>query len=181
MSSVLVKFDTMHIGNILPLAIIVLVVLGVAAAFLSPGRKAWLSHITAKPLMTANEIEFFQRLQRALPAYQVFPQVSFAAILTDDGKLSSKARWSVRARFDRKIADFVICERGGFKVVALIELDDRTHKANSDRQRDTITNAAGYKTFRFQSKQKPSDADIAALFQHAKAWEAPRQAVHHRA
>jgi len=49
----------------------------------------------------------------------VFPQVSFAAFLTDDGQLSRNATWNLRAKFDRKIADFVICERGTLKVVAV--------------------------------------------------------------
>ena len=133
----------------------------------------WQSRIRPKPLMTANEREFFGRLKRALPGYEVFPQVAFAAILTDDGKsFSAKARWNVRARFDRKMADFVICDRKTLAVVALVELDDRTHTASADRQRDAITKAAGYKTIRFQSKQKPSQAEIAALFQHARAWSA---------
>jgi very-short-patch-repair endonuclease len=48
--------------------------------------------------------------------------------------------------------------------VALIELDDRTHKASADRQRDAITKAAGYQMFRFKSNQKPSLTEIAALF-----------------
>jgi Protein of unknown function (DUF2726) len=146
-----------------------LIVLALAFLVLR-GRKPWLARIQRKALLTSNETEFFQRLQRALPSYHVFPQVSFAALLTDDGKLSAKARWSVRAQFDRKIADFVICERGSLHVVALIELDDRTHSASADRKRDAITNAAGYRTIRFQSKQKPSEAEIAALFQHAAAW-----------
>lgn len=47
---------------------------------------------------------------------------------------SGKIPWSVRARFDRKIADFVLCERGTLKVLALVELDDRTHTAKADRQ-----------------------------------------------
>ena len=148
---------------------VALIVLMVAALFL-PSRKPWLARIRSKPLLTGNETEFFHRLQRALPAYQVFPQVSFGALLTDDGKLSRNARWSIRGKFDRKIADFVICERGSLKVVALIELDDRTHDASADRQRDAITKMAGYQTFRFQSKQKPSEKEIAALFQHAQAW-----------
>jgi very-short-patch-repair endonuclease len=113
-------------------------------------------------------MEFYQRLKRALPALHVFPQVSFAAFLTDDGRLSGKGRWSVRAKFDRKIADFVICDFD-FKVLALVELDDRTHSAHADRQRDAITKAAGYQTIRFQSRNKPSEAEIAAL-QHAQAW-----------
>ena len=67
--------------------------------------------IRRKPLLTANEAEFFHRLQRAPPGFHVFPQASFAAFLTDDGKLSRNAQWVLRAKFDRKIADFVICDR----------------------------------------------------------------------
>jgi Protein of unknown function (DUF2726) len=146
----------------------VLLILVVVTALLLP-RKRWLSRIRRKPLLTPNETEFFHRLQRALPAYHVFPQVPFAALLTVDSKLSRKARWSIRNRFDRKIADFVVCERDGLQVVAIIELDDRTHDAKADRERDAITNAAGYQTYRFQSKKKPSEADIAALFNQAQA------------
>ncbi|MGJ5813613.1 DUF2726 domain-containing protein [Paludibaculum fermentans] len=148
-----------------------LVLLVVApAVFLLFRRKPWLSRIRRRALLTPNETEFFHRLQRALPAYRVFPQVAFAALLTDDGALSRRARWALRARFDRKIADFIVCEARSLKVVALIELDDRTHDANADRQRDAITKAAGYQTFRFESKAKPSEAELAALFQHAQAW-----------
>ena len=43
--------------------------------------------------------------------------------------------------------------------------------AEADRRRDAITKAAGYQTFRFQSKQKPSEAEIAALFHPAPALE----------
>jgi Protein of unknown function (DUF2726) len=155
--------------NIVPAVVLFLIGLSTAALMLRSGGD-WLSHVQRKSLLTANETEFLHRLQRALPSFQVFTQVSFGALLTDDGKLSHKARWSVRARFDRKIADFVICERGSLKVLALIELDDRTHNATADRQRDAITKAAGYQTFRFQSKQKPSETEIAALFQHVQAW-----------
>jgi MYXO-CTERM domain-containing protein len=150
---------------------IVLLIVVIAVFLLRRRRKSWLSHLKAKPLLTANETEFLYRLRRALPGHHVFPQVSFAAFITDDGKLSTKARWSVRAKFDRKIADFVICDRN-LTVLALVELDDRTHVASADRQRDALTRAAGYQTLRFQSKQKPSEAEIAALFQHARAWTA---------
>ena len=43
-------------------------------------RKPWLAQLRRKPLLTANEAEFFHRLQRALPGFHVFPQVSFAAL-----------------------------------------------------------------------------------------------------
>ncbi len=146
--------------------------LAAPAVFLLRSRNPWLSRIRRKPLLTGSEAEFFHRLQRALPAFHVFPQVSFAAFLTDDGKLARKAQWAVRAKFDRKIADFVICDRQTLKVVAVVELDDRMHSAQADRQRDAIMKAAGYQTIRYQSRQKPSQAEIAALFQHAQAWMA---------
>jgi hypothetical protein len=155
------------------LAAATLLVAAPAALLFFRSRKPWLSRVRRKSLLTANEAEFFHRLQRALPGFHVFPQVSFAAFLTDDGQLARKAQWAVRAKFDRKIADFVICERGTLKIVAVVELDDRMHDAKADRQRDAITKAAGYQTIRYQSRQKPSEAEIAALFQHARAWVNP--------
>jgi hypothetical protein len=157
--------DPMNMAAIAALFVLVAVLLLVRS------RRPWHTRVRRKPLLTPNEAEFFYRLTRALPTYRIFPQVSFAAFLTDDGKLGNNARWSLRARFDRKIADFVVCEPRTLKIVALIELDDRTHSASADRKRDALTKAAGYQTLRFQSKQKPSEAEIAALFRHAQAWE----------
>jgi MYXO-CTERM domain-containing protein len=155
----------------LTLAAIPALALLAAAALFVRRRRPWLSHIQRKPLLTPNEAEFFHRLRRALPDYAVFPQVAFGALLADDGKLSGNARWSVRARFDRKIADFVICDRRTLAVIVLVELDDRTHDPRADRQRNAITRAAGYQTLRFQSQQKPTDAELAELFRHARAWQ----------
>lgn len=156
--------DPLNLGA---LAALMLLALG---TMVFRGRTSWLSHIQRKALLTPNEIEFFHRLQRALPSYQVFPQVSFAAFLTDDGRLSRNSKWSLRARFDRKIADFVVCDGKTLEIVALVELDDATHIARADRDRDALTKTAGYQTLRFQSKQKPTIAEIAALFQHSEAW-----------
>jgi len=63
--------DPLKIGTIVALILF-------ASAFLFIfGRVSWLSRIHPKPLLAANEVEFFHRLQRALPTYQVFPQVAF--------------------------------------------------------------------------------------------------------
>jgi very-short-patch-repair endonuclease len=140
-----------------------LVVIAVTAT-LFVERKPWLSRIKRKPLLTDNEKAFFLRLQRALPGFHVFPQVSFAAFLSVDGRLLQQEGWAVRAKFNRKIVDFVVCTRGSLEIVALIELDDRTHSASANRKRDEMTQAAGYRTFRFPSKEKPTEAEIAALF-----------------
>ena len=175
MQTILLRlFSFLGLSNSWNTWLVLFALLAIAASFffLRRSDSFWLSHLRSKPLVTSNEAEFFNRLRRALPSYHVFPQVSFAAFLTDDGRLGTRSRWSLRAKFDRKIADFVICDRQ-LKVVALIELDDRTHVATADRQRDAMTKAAGFQTFRFQSKQKPSEADLAALFQHSRAWTKP--------
>jgi very-short-patch-repair endonuclease len=125
-------------------------------------RRSWLVRTERKPLMTANEAKFFGQLRKALAACHVFPQVSFAAFMTDEEVLPGKARWKVRARVDRKIADFLIFDRNTLKVPAIVELDDRTNRAQANRQRDALAKAAGYITIRFPSKPRPTVAEIAA-------------------
>jgi very-short-patch-repair endonuclease len=67
-----------------------------------------------------------------------------------------------------KYADFAVCEKGTFRVLALIELDDRTHDTREakerDRERDAMTAAAGFPTIRFDSRKKPDEATIAHVF-----------------
>ena len=126
-------------------------------------RKPWTAYLQGRAILTANEKEFFYRLTRALPAYHVFPQVSFSALVAVDKRLSPKQQFAIRRRFGFKYADFVICERKTLDVLAVVELDDRTHNAESDRKRDVMLSAAGYRILRFHSKSKPTEAEIAAL------------------
>ena len=145
---------------------IVTLLLVAAAAVLGRGRKPQVAGLKPKPLFTDNEQSFFHHLEHALPSHRVFPQVAFAAFLTEDPALARQTRQALRNKFNRKFADFVVCDRNMLQIVTLIELDDRTHVASVDRQRDDLTQAAGYKTIRFQSKQKPTAAEIASRIQH---------------
>jgi very-short-patch-repair endonuclease len=79
-----------------------------------------------------------------LPDLAVMSQVSFGALL----KVRSTA---VRNTFDRKRADFVVCEKS-FRVVAVVELDDSSHDGNEgrDRQRDALLIDAGYRVLRYR-------------------------------
>jgi very-short-patch-repair endonuclease len=117
--------------------------------------------VRAKRILTDNETEFYYRLQRALPHYHVLTQVSFAAFLT-----SAQAH---RGFYSQKIADFVVCEPQTMKVLAIVELDDRTHNAAKDAKRDKMLSSAGYRTIRFHSKRKPSETEITVLFSPADA------------
>jgi hypothetical protein len=117
----------------------------------------------ARPLMTDNEAEFFGRLVVALPDHYIFPQVSMSALIEAATSDNKKAH-SDRLRIAQQRVDYVVCDRS-CKVVAVVELDDRTHSRTKDQVRDARLQQAGHHTVRFQSKSKPSvDALRAAIF-----------------
>ena len=108
--------------------------------------------IKAKPVLTMNEQPTFNRLKDALPEYSVLAQVSFSAMITSTGQ-------ATRNRFNRKMADFVICDKA-FNVVAVVELDDSSHKGREDKdaERDEMLKEAGLKVIRY--KRTPSAEQV---------------------
>ena len=81
------------------------------------------------------------------------------AVPRSDGK----AFMSIRGRFAQKIIDFVAQDKKTGDIVAIIELDDRTHNEVKDAKRDTMLASAGYRTIRWNSKNKPDAAAIRAM------------------
>ncbi|MDD2609526.1 MAG: DUF2726 domain-containing protein [Giesbergeria sp.] len=98
----------------------------------------------ACPPLTKHEQAMFFRLQSALPSLIVLSQVSFGALLT------AKSR-GTRNTFDRKRADFVVCDKS-FKVLAVVELDDSSHdgREEQDANRDKLLTDAGYRVLRYR-------------------------------
>lgn len=116
----------------------------------------------ARALMTPNEVEFFSRLVAAVPEHYVFPQVAMSALIEAATNDKKKAHGD-RLRIAQQRVDYVICDKA-CKVVAVVELDDRTHSAAKDQVRDARLKQAGLRTVRFQSKNKPGvDALRAAI------------------
>ena len=124
-------------------------------------EKPW--RVRARPLLTDNELEFCHRLEDALPGFRVLVQVSMGAIMEpdlDDEEASEPGRYlSVRGRFAQKVLDFVIVD-DEYRIVALVELDDSTHDADRDAERDRMTGMAGYLTIRYDSRDKPEPEEI---------------------
>lgn len=147
--------------------LLAVVVLGVVAAAALAVMKAKLeaagskARFRAKPLLTANELEFLVRLEAAVPELRFFPQVAMGAMLEPAVSRSDRrAYYQARGMFSQKIIDYVAQRREDGSVVAVIELDDRTHNPAKDGKRDEMLQSAGYRIIRWNSKAKPSPASI---------------------
>lgn len=127
-------------------------------------RRTVFAGLEAKQPLTPNEIEFFGRLRRALPRYEVLAQVPLSALVKTTLPESHPDFWASFDRFSRKTADFVVLDRKHMRTLAVIELDDRTHDAKQakDRARDALLLSAGIRTVRWDSRAKPSVAAIQA-------------------
>ena len=132
----------------------------VLAAKGATGRRT--AMFKARPMLTANELEFLGRLERAVPEYRFHAQVAMGALLEPAiaKKLNGREYMRARGMFSQKIVDFVAQRRDTGQIVAIIELDDRTHNAEKDAKRDAMLQQAGYRVMRWTSKSKPATAEI---------------------
>lgn len=117
--------------------------------------------VRARPLMTRIERETIAYIEAALPEARVHAQVSLGALLRPVPGLGGRDATSVRNRFLQKRADYVLEDRRTGRIIALVELDDRTHDARRDAARDRMTAAAGYLTIRLPAGERPSMAGVA--------------------
>lgn len=133
----------------------------IAARDGSPGHAP---QFKAKRLLTPNELEFLGRLEAAAPELRFLAQVAMGALLDPavSRKEDGKAYFRLRGMFSQKIVDFVAQSRSDGSVVAIIELDDRTHDGDKDAKRDGMLASAGYRIVRWKSKAKPDAAAIRA-------------------
>jgi very-short-patch-repair endonuclease len=134
------------ITSVLPLLFFIFVA-AIAIAIIAKKLKSKTATalIKAKIPLTKNEQPMFFRLVEAFPDQIVLAQVAFSALVT------TKER-AARNTFDRKVADFVICNKA-FEVQAVIELDDASHKGRElqDEKRISSLVQAGHKVLRYKT------------------------------
>ncbi|MGO4389098.1 DUF2726 domain-containing protein [Microvirga sp. 2YAF29] len=109
-------------------------------------------------VMTANEREFYQRILKACPDCEIWPQVPLLALVRPEGREGSRAFWTAFRQISNTRVDWVIAQ--DTEVLAVIELDDRSHDAKRDARRDDILKGCGYRVLRFQSKNRPEPQQI---------------------
>lgn len=112
-------------------------------------------------LMTSNEAEFHARLRYAFPPpnWEIWPQVSMLALVQPRLPPGDRNGWTDFNAIQAKRVDWVLARQG--EPIAIIELDDRTHDARSDRARDAILAAGRWPVIRFDSRSKPQPPQIA--------------------
>lgn len=116
--------------------------------------------IRAKRPLTERQQSMFFRLNSTFPDHVVLSQVAFSALITS-------RQPATRNGFNRKMADFVLCSKA-FDVLAVIELDDSSHKGRQreDADRDEWLTSAGYRVVRYP--QIPDEAKLLADFMPAR-------------
>lgn len=155
--------------------VVLVLVLGISLLLKRKGGTTSPGQYEAGQLMTENELEFFGRLVAALPQHYVFPQVAMSALLKPASG-STATRNRDRLRIAQQRIDYVICDRR-CDVVAVVELDDRTHQRAKDQLRDRRVQQAGIRTLRFDSRAKPSaDAIRSAILPAAAQATSPVEA-----
>ena len=142
-----------------PLILLVVGVLAFAALAKNMGGQHRPS-FEATPIMTPNEWEFFNRLSGALPECRIFPQVAMAALMTPD-KRNDKRRQAAFWMISQKRVDYAVYGLQK-QLMCVVELDDRMHDRASDQKRDGFLKSAKIRCIRWQSRQKPSTAEIRA-------------------
>lgn len=139
--------------------LIIFVAVAIIAFILIPARPRQAAY-RKRQVMTPNEVEFFGRISRALPGMHVCPQVAMHALI-EPTSTNSKAHLVDFRRISQKVVDYTVFD-AQWTIVAIIELDDRTHSAGRDAIRDGFTSAAGIRTLRYHSRSKPAESQIAA-------------------
>jgi hypothetical protein len=124
-----------------------------------PDSEDW-PFVAINPVITPPEQILYRRLLEALPECMVLAQVQLSRVLgVQDGHPFHV--WN--NRISRMSLDFVVCRWNG-RLVAVIELDDRSHeradRIEADAKKDAALAAAGVPIIRWKVHAMPNHAQI---------------------
>lgn len=157
-------------GLIAFLAVVILVFLAALAIkkkSAKSGAEIW-PFYQRKPLSAPEQVLYF-RLVNALPEHIILSQVQLSRLL---GVKKGNNGQAWLNRINRMSADFVICIKDS-SIVAVIELDDASHKGEkrqqADAKKDKALTSAGIKVYRWQVKSIPNETEIKVTFSRMPA------------
>ncbi|MDP3511705.1 MAG: DUF2726 domain-containing protein [Sulfuritalea sp.] len=114
-----------------------------------------------KPLSEAEQVLYF-RLKEAMPECIVLAQVALPALVGIESGRDYRAAFN---RIASKYVDFVVCLTD-FTVVAVVELDDKSHarpdRVRADTTKDNALRLAGHPILRFKVHRMPTVEQLRA-------------------
>jgi hypothetical protein len=120
--------------------------------------------VEARNLLTDRELSLYQSLLSLYPEHKIFVQVALSQLIEVDRNHPESE--SIRARYKQLVADFVLC-RADLSVVAVIELDDRSHEnprnQYADARKSKVLKDARIRLVRIPAGALPSEDRISAL------------------
>jgi hypothetical protein len=125
------------------------------------------------PLLSAAELGFYRVLREAVPkTVAVMSKVRVADIVTPKGNKNTKAWWMSFNAVSAKHVDFLLCDAESMLPLAIVELDDKSHRVASvlekDKAKDIRIESSGLKVIRFTCQASYSiDAVRNELFKSA--------------
>lgn len=129
---------------LLPIALVfaLIIIAGGVSAFFSGSKNAY-PYEAYDSILTAAERSFFGVLRQCVDAeFVLFTKVRLADVIRIQRGVSAKQRTQAFNRICAKHVDFVICEAVSLRVVSIVELDDKSHREKSRRERDQFLDAA---------------------------------------
>jgi Protein of unknown function (DUF2726) len=126
--------------------------------------------VAARKLLTAREQSLYESLLGLYPDQKIFIQVALSQLV--DVPEDHPERQSIRNRFSQLVLDFVLC-RADLTVVAVIELDDRSHRRPerqaADARKTKALADAGIRLVRVPAGALPSNDTLREIIDADKA------------
>jgi hypothetical protein len=126
--------------------------------------------VAARGLMSEREKSLYQNLISLYPDHKIFVQVALSQLV--DVARDHPERMAIRARFKQLVADFVLC-RPDLTIVAVIELDDRTHlradRKRADARKSKALADAGLRLVRIPAGAIPPIGKLRALIEAGRS------------
>jgi hypothetical protein len=132
--------------------------------------------VSARDLLSRREKKLYQILVALYPDHRLLVQVALSQLIHIDRNHPQSE--SIRARYKQLVADFVLC-RSDLSVLAVIELDDRTHawpkRKAADARKNKALADARIRLVRIPAGRLPSPDTLRALVDAGAAEEGTRE------
>jgi len=150
--------------------LVLVVIIAVLLAFFS--KSSQVKYLKRGALFSPAERSFLGVLEKALESeYRILGKVRIADVLTPE-RGHSRKKWQIAFnKISAKHFDFVLCHVNTLEVIAVVELDDKSHNRQKAKARDQIVQSAcessGLPLIRFAAKASYQIRDIRHLVETA--------------